>query len=29
VVCTNPEAGSRTVSIEVRPGETTRTRITL
>jgi serine/threonine-protein kinase len=30
VVCTNPDTGaSRTVSIEVRPGETTRTRITL
>jgi serine/threonine-protein kinase len=30
VVCTNPELGrSRTVSIEVRPGQPTRTRITL
>jgi eukaryotic-like serine/threonine-protein kinase len=30
VVCTNPDTGaSRTVSIEVQPGETTRTRIAL
>jgi serine/threonine-protein kinase len=30
VVCTNPDSGaSRTVSIDVRAGETTRTRITL
>lgn len=30
VVCSNPDTGhSRTVSIEVRPGETTRTRISL
>jgi serine/threonine-protein kinase len=30
VVCTNPDLGrSRTQTIEVRPGETTRTRITL
>ena len=30
VVCTNPELdASRTVSVEVRPGETTRTRISL